>query len=80
GIDARNIHNIFEPYFTTKTEGTGLGLTLTFKVIKEHGGDISVSSTVGRGTCFTLLLPIDKLGRSLLQEKISTHLRHTSKE
>ncbi len=58
GIDRDSLSKIFEPYFTTKDTGTGLGLTVVYKVVKEHKGDISVESTVGKGTVFTIKLPI----------------------
>jgi len=60
GIPEDTLSKIFEPYFTTKATGTGLGLTVVYKVIKEHGGDISVSSQVDVGTCFTISLPVPK--------------------
>jgi len=52
--------HIFEPFFTTKnqTEGTGLGLSVTYGIIKAHGGDIEVESTEGEGTKFTIRCPI----------------------
>mgnify|MGYP000925656589 CR=1 FL=1 len=58
GIPQNIINKIFEPYFTTKDSGTGLGLTMTYKVIKEHGGDIHVYSDLGKGASFKILLPI----------------------
>jgi len=58
GMSEDKIGKIFEPYYTTKENGTGLGLTLTYKIIKEHGGDISVTSKPGTGSTFTLTLPI----------------------
>ena len=58
GIPHNIVNKIFEPYFTTKDCGTGLGLTMTYKVIKEHGGDIHVYSDLGKGTSFKVLLPI----------------------
>ena len=58
GIAEEIMEKIFEPYFTTKPFGTGLGLTIVFKIVKEHFGDISVSSRVGEGTTVTLSLPI----------------------
>ena len=58
GIDAEHLGKIFEPYFTTKASGTGLGLTVVYKIVKEHDGDISVESTVGKGTTFTISLPV----------------------
>lgn len=61
GIDEEKIGKIFEPYFTTKEYGTGLGLTIVYKIIKEHGGDIRVESRRGDQspivTTFTILLP-----------------------
>lgn len=58
GIPADVLPKIFEPYFTTKIDGTGLGLTMAYKVVKEHGGDIRVQSEIGSGTSFTVKLPI----------------------
>lgn len=49
---------IFEPYFTTKDFGSGLGLTLVYRVVKEHRGDISVTSRPGHGTTFSIALPV----------------------
>lgn len=66
GIPEENLPKIFEPYFTTKETGTGLGLTLTFKIIKEHGGEISVRSREGEGTAFTITLPLPPAERRLL--------------
>ncbi len=60
GIPLPQQEKIFEPYFTTKENGSGLGLTLVYKVIKEHAGSISVSSPLAEnqtGTCFTITLP-----------------------
>jgi PAS domain S-box-containing protein len=58
GISEENLPKIFEPYFTTKPTGTGLGLTLVFKIIREHRGDLSVKSREGEGSDFTITLPI----------------------
>ena len=66
GILPEDMHKIFEPYFTTKHGGTGLGLTMTYKVIKEHGGDINVYSDYGMGTSFKISLPIERKGAMLL--------------
>jgi two-component system sensor histidine kinase AtoS len=57
GMDQTTKDNIFDPFFTTKDSGTGLGLSMTHKIIEEHGGDIQVDSTVGKGTTFLLTLP-----------------------
>jgi len=60
GIPEEHLHKIFDPFFTTKdaTRGTGLGLAVSYGIIKKHGGDISVESTVGKGTTFTVRLPV----------------------
>jgi len=58
GIPEELMAKIFEPYFTTKESGSGLGLTITFKIIKEHNGEITVESTPGKGTTFTIHLPL----------------------
>lgn len=58
GMDEKTQAKIFEPYFTTKATGTGLGLTVCYKVIKEHRGDISVRSKIGEGTEFQISIPI----------------------
>lgn len=58
GIPEELLTKIFEPYFTTKKSGTGLGLTITFKIVKEHAGDISLESKEGAGSTFTIHLPV----------------------
>lgn len=68
GIDEDKISKIFEPYYTTKASGTGLGLTLVYKIMKEHHGDIHVSSKKGKGTTFILLFPIPVSERKALGE------------
>ena len=73
GIPPDILHKIFEPYFTTKPDGSGLGLTMTYKVIKEHGGDIQVHSDIGKGTRFTLILPITRSEKPLLLEARTAH-------
>ncbi len=57
GIPEENLAKIFEPYFTTREVGIGLGLALTKKIIEEHGGEIQLSSTVGQGTVARVRLP-----------------------
>ncbi|MCL2043286.1 MAG: ATP-binding protein [Treponema sp.] len=58
GIMPENLKKIFEPYYTTKDNGTGLGLTLVYKIIREHQGDVSVDSREGEGTDFEISLPV----------------------
>ncbi|MDR2552994.1 MAG: PAS domain-containing protein [Treponema sp.] len=66
GIPEKNLSKIFEPYFTTKEQGSGLGLTLVFKIIREHQGEITVDTREGEGTCFIITLPIPQKERRLL--------------
>ncbi len=57
GISPEHLAKIFQPYFTTKKSGTGLGLPTTRRLIEEHGGDIRVHTDLGRGTDFVIALP-----------------------
>lgn len=57
GIPYENLERIFEPFFTTKQHGTGLGLSTVRNLVRKHGGQITVSSVVGEGTVFRILLP-----------------------
>jgi len=57
GITPENLPKIFDPYFTTKAKGTGLGLATVYAIIKGHGGVIQVESQPGEGTTFTMFLP-----------------------
>ncbi|MCQ2957343.1 MAG: ATP-binding protein [Candidatus Gastranaerophilales bacterium] len=63
GIAKENIEKVFEPFFTTKGvgEGTGLGMSITYKIIQTHGGKVDIDSELGRGTKFTITLPKDAL-------------------
>lgn len=66
GIPQENLNRIFEPFFTTKPvgSGTGLGLSLSYGIIKKHGGRIDVQSVMGKGTCFTVWLPLHQTNTS----------------
>jgi signal transduction histidine kinase len=58
GIPSEHLHRIFEPFFSTKEGGTGMGLDISNNVIRQHGGEITVESQVGKGTTFTVWLPV----------------------
>jgi signal transduction histidine kinase len=57
GIPADKLDRIFDLYFTTKPEGSGIGLSIVYRIVQLHGGEIEVQSTEGRGTVFRMLLP-----------------------
>ena len=57
GITPENLKNIFDPYFTTKEHGSGLGLATIYSIVKNHNAHISVDSVVGKGTSFEILIP-----------------------
>lgn len=66
GIPAESLSRVFEPYFTTKTSGSGLGLLIVRRIVREHGGEMSIESTEGKGLTLTIRLPyIDKRVRML---------------
>jgi two-component system, sporulation sensor kinase E len=66
GIPEEVMGKIFEPYFTTRKFGTGLGLVIVYKIVKEFGGDIKVRSEEGSGTTFTITLPVYEKKSKLL--------------
>ncbi len=66
GMDEDTAARIFEPYYTTKSNGTGLGLTTVYKIIKEFSGDIAVQSKINKGTIFTICIPVPQKGIKLL--------------
>jgi signal transduction histidine kinase len=55
GISPELKEKIFDPFFSTRHEGVGLGLSIAYRIVREHGGDIQVSSEVGKGTTFKVL-------------------------
>jgi PAS domain S-box-containing protein len=67
GIPQENLDKIFEPYFTTRESGSGLGLTTVFKIIKEHRADISVDSEPGKGASFIISFPVPENEQLLLE-------------
>jgi two-component system, sporulation sensor kinase A len=58
GIPEENLRRLGEPFFTTKSEGTGLGLMVSHKIMEEHGGNLFISSEIGQGTTVEVLLPV----------------------
>ena len=66
GMSEETLSKIFEPYYTTKANGTGLGMTMVYKIVKEFSGDILVDSTENVGTTFTLSFPIPQKDTKLL--------------
>ena len=60
GISPDHLPNIFRPFFTTKGDGTGLGLSLARRIVEDHQGRIDVTSTVGKGTTFAVVLPLQR--------------------
>jgi signal transduction histidine kinase len=71
GIAPEALEHIFEPYFSTKETGIGLGLPLTRKLIEDHSGRIAVTSEIGMGTTFTVVLPREPLGDNLQAEALA---------
>jgi len=71
GIKKDNLNKIFEPFYTTKVTGrsdpmimgTGLGLSVSYGIVKRHGGEIDVKSKVGQGTVFAIRLPVERIGQ-----------------
>jgi two-component system, cell cycle sensor histidine kinase and response regulator CckA len=68
GIPKEHLEKIYDPYFTTKPEGTGLGLSVVYSIIRKHGGNITVTSTPGKGTIFTLYLPCSDPEREIYEK------------
>lgn len=66
GMSEESLSKIFEPYYTTKANGTGLGMTMVYKIIKEFSGEIIVDSKEGEGTAFTITFPIPQKDTKLL--------------
>ena len=60
GVPKEKLSKIFQPYFSTKEKGTGLGLSIAYRIISDHEGKIEVKSEVGKGTVFTIRLPITR--------------------
>lgn len=63
GISKENLARLFEPFFTTKKNGTGLGLAISQRVAREHQGKIEAQSEIGKGSIFTISLPVEMLAK-----------------
>src|SRR5882724_2718539 len=73
GIPQEQINRIFEPFYTTKKKGSGLGLMIVQRIVRAHNGRIELDSNVGRGTTFRIWLPLHERKPRLLQEKTENH-------
>jgi len=62
GLSSEELKHIFEPFYTTKSRGTGLGLSVSYGIVERHGGRIDVKSITGKGTLFTVRLPLTSAG------------------
>ncbi len=69
GIPAKYLQKIFDPYFTTKEKGSGLGLATSYSIISNHGGQISVTSELGKGTNFIIYLPAIEAAKERIQKR-----------
>ena len=76
GIPPEIVDKIFDPYFTTKETGSGLGLAVSYSVVKKHGGVIFVNSTPGTGTIFTVYLPTAESNKSTSQDEDAGKIIH----
>jgi signal transduction histidine kinase len=76
GMSAENLSRVFEPYFTTKASGTGLGLLIVRRIVREHGGELSIESIQDQGLTLTIRLPhVDKRIRMLEAGETKTPLQ-----
>jgi two-component system, sporulation sensor kinase E len=78
GMSAENLSRVFEPYFTTKPSGTGLGLLIVRRIVREHGGELSIGSSQGEGLTLMIRLPyVEKRIRMLEAGESKTALQET---
>lgn len=77
GISEKQLPKIFDPYFTTKQRGSGLGLASVYSIIKKHNGEVTVNSEIDSGTTFTLYLPASS--KALIKKERKTEPKHRGK-
>jgi two-component system, sporulation sensor kinase E len=70
GIPGELLNRIFEPFYTTKKKGSGLGLMIVQRIVRDHGGRIELESNVGRGTTFRIWLPLHERAQRLLEQGV----------
>ena len=80
GIPKEKLKRIFQPFVTTKTKGTGLGLSVVQKIVENHGGKIELTSEVGKGSTFRIVLPLHGSATAITREIDQTLERRTSGE
>jgi signal transduction histidine kinase len=73
GIPEESLQHIFDPFFTSKEEGSGLGLAVSHQIVQEHGGFVTVESTVGKGTAFFVHVPVGKPSRPASNLRAGVH-------
>jgi len=71
GIEAENLPHLGQPFFTTRHEGTGLGLMIVQRIVREHGGDLQLESKPGQGAVVRLRIPLQDKRVHLLEERSS---------
>jgi signal transduction histidine kinase len=79
GIPEENLQHIFDPFFTSKDEGSGLGLAVSHQIVQEHGGFVTVESVLGKGTAFFVHAPVGKPSRPVTNPRAQvneTNLSH----
>jgi len=69
GIPKSNMGQLFDPFFTTKSHGTGLGLAVSYGIVQQRGGTIEVESEVGKGSAFTVKLPLKETAENRKRAK-----------
>ena len=69
GLSAEHLSRVFEPYFTTKASGSGLGLLIVRRIVREHGGELAIESSEGKGLILTIRLPFLDRRVRMLPEK-----------